>query len=202
MRQKISRLQRALEIVDRDVDRAAALYLSPVVERGYLKFCDFLKLLVTEIRRKTREEIVDKRQIRMLLHVELQRRIDQRIEELLPVLKGNLARHLTLQALIMPSTKKIGLVGQVEVVGARTAVLRGTIGYGKGVTPEAAYNDLRERLVLALFADGPEQLLVKQLGVKNYDLARQFESARPYRMDEIEGFRLEARIIDPKGTTV
>lgn len=199
LRRKVIQLSEALRTIDLAVDRAAAKYLRPVVEYGHLAFSEFLELLVAEIKHKVRDEMRDDRKIKNVLTKEIERRMEERILELLPGIKGKLSDYITIPVLVIEEKKIVipNHLGQSFKTVCRALAVRGNIKYCDGATPEEAYAQLRERFAVEVFQIRKEDML-QRLGVKDMELFRRFKSAEPFKTDEIEGYKIEARIIRGK----
>lgn len=187
LRQKIGKLHDIIQSIDSDVDRAAARYLQPLVPRGHLKFCDFLELLVKEVRRTEREQPRSDKAARGAITKELGRRIDEKVDSLLPVLKGKISDYIRIPVLVRQQQKG----PQILPLRFVACVLKGHVHNGRGDSPEAAYQDARDRLVSELFDLGPKAFA--QAGDPH--LAREYAKAEPFLSEVIEGFTVEARII-------
>lgn len=200
LRQQNASLRFAFETIDRDIARAAARYLSNVTDRRYLKFKDFLDLLVLEIRRQAIDEL-KAANLKKVASEEFQRKLEERIEGLMPTIEGRLSDYITLQVLVTHGAKKFNpKSGRVELIMPMARPVRGSFQAGHGQNPEAAYNAMRERLVLDLFEVGSDSILAAQLKRKDDPLSSLFAEAKPYRVEEIGGFTVEARIADPRGS--
>lgn len=199
LKRKVLKLSEALRTIDLAVDRAAAKYLRPVVEYGHLEFSEFLDLLVAEIKHQVRDELKDERKIKNILTKEIERRMEERILELLPGIKGKLSDYLVLPVLIIEEKKIIipNRLGQSFKTVCRALAVRGNIKYCDGATPEEAYAQLLERFAVEVFQLNKEDML-QRLGVKDMELFRRFKDAEPFKTDEIEGYKIEARIIRGK----
>jgi hypothetical protein len=196
LRQKIARLEYALLTIDKDVDRAAAKYLRPVVEYGHLKFCKFVDLLAAEMKRRAKEELKDERKIQNVLTREIERRMEERITALLPAIKGKLSDYLTMQVLILNEHKIPVHEGHVTryKTACRAFVIRGNIKHYDGGSPEEAYAHLREQITIELFQTTPETMF-HRLAVKDMELSKRFSEAEPFKTDDIGGYKIEVRII-------
>src|SRR5438128_1790638 len=92
LQRRCSMMSNALRVIDEQVDYAAGKYLKSTVPEGKLKFAEFLDLLALEMRRHAREEIrAQKKAIDTLpgqVKARFQRMLEEKIESMLPTLKG------------------------------------------------------------------------------------------------------------------
>jgi hypothetical protein len=206
--QQIEHLQRtcnvlsnALKTVDHEVDRAAAKYLHPTVQTGYLKFADFLELLVREVRVQIRSEIKDERKIATALTKEMQARFEEKleakVESLLPVLKGKLSDYITLRVVVQKkATPNIPFARFAPSPTYYAMPIRGSVKQGLGVSPHKAYLDLREKLVLNIFDLGPSEFIHSMFQVKPTATLEKFEKGSLIVNDDLEGFKVEVRLFE------
>lgn len=198
LKRKVRSLSHALSTIDKDVHRVADEYLHNVVEEGYLKFADFLKLLIAEIEERAKEEarILYKGNLKAFLTGEIERRIEEKIIGLMPTIAGKLSDYINLPILIIKE-KKVLLANHLafsQKVVCRALSIRGGVKSSDGATPEEAYAIMREKLAVDLFRRDKRDL-IQHLGIRDAELAKRFAKAEPFKTDEIEGYKIEVRII-------
>ena len=207
---KLDHLGGALRIIDGDVARASKRFLHAEVPHGQLKFNEFLNLLELEIRTAYRKRYGRRieeaeRDEKVAISEELSRRIDDRVEKaletILPRIRGRLQDYIWIPVLVEKHQKILTPRGQAKFAqDTRESVtiyhansLRGNIKHGEGMTPEEAWTQLRERIVLNLFGKGPAEV-VSSVHMNNKGLMTAFEEAQSFKRDMIEGFRVDVRI--------
>lgn len=211
LNQKLDRLGTTLRYIDQDVMGAAKKWLHAEIPHGRLTFSDFLELLVLEVRQTIKKRYATKiseeeQQTKKIISEELSRRIDERVEkymeENLPRIRGRLQDYIWVPVLIEPYDKIVYPSGQGKfaqdhgekvIPNFHAIPLRGSIKHGEGETPEAAWLNLRERFVLALFRKGPEELAT-MMAMNHNGKLKAFEEAPVFKRDLIEGFRIDVRI--------
>ena len=189
LQRKADVLSNALVTIDRAVDKAAMRYLSSTVPHGNLRFSEFLELLVCEIKRALNKKWGSRAEIRgwvkTAIKEDIEERIEKRIDSLMSSIKKKLSEYVTIPVLIRPAKPRMGQ----EIPPFAAMSVRGKIKHGRGQTPEDAYASLRERLILELSVAG-YRILQSQDG----NLVPIFQKSEPYLTEEIEGFKIIARI--------
>jgi len=196
LRQQVAKLTHALEIIDRDADRMAAKYLHSTVERGYLKFADFLELLVLEIRRDANTALTNTARFRHLMAREIELRVKAELERRMPAVEGTLEQLLKIQAVVLPDRVRLDREGTKKNTGMRAHLLCGNMKWGRGSTAEEAILDLKHRLTIELLSmKGDSHAMLSFFKARDRLMAEYFARATPHKVEEIAGFKVEVRIL-------
>jgi hypothetical protein len=184
-----ARLRYALEVVDRDIDRAALRFLKSTVPHGKLKFSSFLELLELEMRRRYMDNRATpegfKSYVTDTVWKLMHEKIDQVVAEMMPKLKGEVSNYVKLPVVI----KKVMRMGtERKKLMYQALSVKGMVKNGLGESPEAAYADLRDRLVV-LIKTNPVFALVRD----PMSMAI-FNKSKAFAKEELEGWTLEARL--------
>lgn len=198
LKSQLDSLGSTLRYIDADVDRAVAKYLNPTVPYGKLKFKDFIDLLVLEVKRSTRREMRQNTKFREELTDNVRKgfhkRLDMVVDSLLPEIKGKLSDYIKIKILLTCRKKNpIPFARNQEPPVWDAKPVRSTIKHGKGWTPEAAYDQFRERMILELFSLGTSDF-AHALVHFDVGLDAKFKVAKPFRTEVIEGYEVEVRI--------
>lgn len=196
LEQKVAHLTAALRNIDFDVARAAKRYLrcSP---SGVIDFVEFLDLLVLEVREVMRERRENQDATKEALREIVRERLGQEMAKCLPALKGRLSDYLTLEVVILPKTHQMQghLLVKTEPFFKALSVRGDKITPSIGRTPEEAWTEMRKRLACHIFGAGPE-MVPSLMAPRDWELAQRFQAGRPFLMDEIEGFKIEVRLVE------
>lgn len=194
LERRVEHLSGIIRKIDIDVAQAAKKYLKNV-PAGTLEFTEFLDLLVTQVR----EEFKDKALLKCTLRELVKDRLEEKLQEFIPKLKGRLSDYLTLPIIILPKTYEIRDHLLIKTAPSYRAIsVRGVALRSVGPTPEDAYQEIRKRVACQIFGSGAQET-AKQLSVRDWELAKKFEIAKPFLTDEIEGFKIEARLLSKDG---
>lgn len=196
-------LNNALKTVDFEVDKAARKYLSSTVQTGHLKFSEFMELLVREVKVTVKREIRNDSKVATALKKDardlLETKMDAKIEALIPVLKGRLTDYITIRVVVLKkATPNIPFARYDPDDFFYAMPIRGSIKQGVGISPEKAYADLREKLVLNIFELGPKDFIHSLLMTKPPSTLTKFEEGRSLLMDDLEGFKVDVRFYEEK----
>lgn len=201
LRKTVNSLRGALTTIDRDVDRAAAKYLDPTVPHGHLRFSQFLDLLVLETKRHfnrvSRSRASGKEESNLSVEVRklMEEKIEERIAALLPEITIKIEEVIRIPVLIGKKKHPAILFRSPEAPPTFHAFpLRGYLKAGKGDSPENAYEELRENILFYLAQTTSREVFLKFLSAKHTELSSRFNAAKPFRLDEIGGFKVDVRI--------
>jgi len=186
LKRHIGKLHHALNTIDSDIDRAARKYINSTAPHGSLKFHDFLDLLVLEIKRKVIEENGCSLQLKGSIGKYVRQMVEIKMAELLPTLKGKISDYIKIPILIIPSNKRYQGNGAIKF---QAMCLVGSIRHGGGDTPENAYKDLRDRIVIELLSKGPRDFLTRDM-----NQMPAYHKSPPFLTETLEGWTLEVRL--------
>ena len=181
--------------IDSDVAGAARRYLR-ANPGGALPFSEFLNLLVAEIRDQVKDDFKNRPLMKERLLEIVGERLEREVVSMIPVLRGRLQDHLTMQVVILEKSHKLQghLLVKTEPFWKALAV-RGEMGHSLGLSPKEAWTEMRKQIACKLFGSSPEDL-ARQLSIRDFELAKRFEAGKPYWTDHIEGFKGEVRLIE------
>lgn len=194
-------LSNALKTVDDNIERAAAKYLRSPIPKGRLKFADFMELLVLETRREVRSEIRRDKNMIDSLPEQVRRRLEEMLEkkvsEMLPKITGKISDYVTIPILIQPKSQPPLPFERYHPPAAYYAMpLRGDIKQVIAETPLAAYQGLRERLILELFSVGPSEMVRHLLQYKTLGTDTKYARATPFMTETVEGFTIVSKLLE------
>lgn len=195
LERKVAHLGAALKSIDRDVASAAKKYLR-CNAGGVLDFAEFLDLLSAEVKEYVRGGNQSQAAMKAELREIVRERLEQETAALLPTLKGRLSDYVTLQIVILEKTHQMQghLLVKTEPFWKALSV-HGEMGHSLGRTPEEAWAEMRKQIACKLFSAGPENM-VRQLSIRDFELHKRFEAGRSFVTDELEGFKIEVRLVE------
>ena len=193
LQRQVNILGNALRIIDQDVARAARKYLRSTEPYGYLQMATFIDLLAIEIRREVRAERIQEIR-RHVITDEIKAKIESKLLDLMPQFKAKVSDHFIIRVLISQKDKELMPILRKEFHMYRASALRGKVPRGLGRSPEEAYAVFRENLILEISKIDVPCKAADFFKENHPEFRVSYDLATPFRMDEIEGFKVEVRL--------